>query len=64
MTFEASVTLESQTQAPRSYRVTVEASSFAAGARKAASHAKTQLPGARWSSAVIVLQKTTAEGDQ
>lgn len=58
--FMASVTLESDTQAPRTHRAEISASSPQKAASLAVRAARKEFSGARWSSLVVVLQKVEA----
>ena len=58
--FLASVTLESDTQAPRTHRSEISAASPQKAASTAIRGARRAFSGARWSSLVVVLQKVEA----
>ncbi len=57
MTFTYAITLESATVPPRTARGTIVATGAGTAARRAFQDAKRKLPGARWNSLVIVLEK-------
>lgn len=57
MRFMASVTFESDTQAPRSHRVEIEAGSPQSAASQAVRAARKAHKGVRWSSVAIVIEK-------
>lgn len=65
MRFNVSVTFESDTQAPKTFRGEIEGGGVSSALRKAFMRAKQVFKGARWDSLCIVLEKNReSEGEE